>query len=196
MILLAAIVVGTSAEQTKYLVWIAAGSLFVTASIFVLMVYKITQDHEQSRQKLSLEKLRLHSAIANMPHGVCMFGPDKRLVVANDMYSTMYRLSPEQAKPGTTLDAILRARVAIGSSPKDAEEYIANRLEEAFLPNPGTSSTSFVMGVSLLSVVDRYPMEVRLLFTKTLRRKSVQRKRFCTWHTMTCSLISRIEFCF
>jgi hypothetical protein len=27
-----------------------------------------------------------------------MFGPDKRLVVANDLYSTMYGLNPEQAK--------------------------------------------------------------------------------------------------
>lgn len=112
-------------------------SLFAAADILFLIIREIFEHHKSSRQQLIAEKLRLHSAIANMPHGVCMFGPDKRLVVANDLYSTMYGLSPDQAKPGTTLDAILRARVAIGSSPKDADTYIANRLEEAFLSEPG-----------------------------------------------------------
>jgi len=72
-----------------------------------------------------------------MPHGVCMYGPDKRLVIANDLYSSMYRLDPERTKPGMTLNEILAARVAVGSSPKEAEEYIARRLREAFLPEPG-----------------------------------------------------------
>ena len=135
--LLAAIVVSTWLEQTKYLVLATAVSLFVIAGIFFLMVYKVSQDHRWSRQKLVSEKLRLHSTIANMPHGVCMFDSDKKLVIANDEYSIMYGLSPEQATPGTTLDAILRARVAVGSSPKNDDEYITSRLQEAFLPQPG-----------------------------------------------------------
>ena len=135
--LLAAIVVSTWLEQTKYLVLATAVSLFVIAGIFFLMVYKVSQDHRWSRQKLVSEKLRLHSTIANMPHGVCMFDSDKKLVIANDEYSIIYGLSPEQATPGTTLDAILRARVAVGSSPKNDDEYITSRLQEAFLPQPG-----------------------------------------------------------
>ena len=136
-ILMATVLLGMWEEQAKYLVYVAAVSLFFTASICVPIIYRMSQDHQRSRQKLISETLRLHGTIANMPHGVCMFGADKRLVVANDAYSTMYGLSPEQAKPGTTLDEILRARVASGSSPKNTEDYIANRLQEAFLPDPG-----------------------------------------------------------
>lgn len=136
-VLLAIVVVGTWEEQTRFFVGIVTASLLVTTGIFVLLVYKIARVYEQSRQELVAEKRRLHVAIANMPHGVCMYGSDKRLVVANDLYSTMYGLRPEQAKPGTTLDEILRARVAVGSSPKNAEEYVAKRLQEAFLPEPG-----------------------------------------------------------
>lgn len=106
----------------------------------------MSQDHEWSQRKLISEKLRLRSAIANMPHGVCMFGADKKLVIANDAYSTMYGLSPEQAKPGTTLDAILRARVAIGTSPRNAEDYILIGFGKHSCLNPGTSLTSFAMG--------------------------------------------------
>jgi len=124
-------------EETKYLIGIAVLALLVTAAMLFLIIRKLSRDHRRSNQSLMSEKLRLHSAIANMPHGVCMFGPDKRLVVANDLYSTMYGLSPEQAQPGTTLDAILQARIAIGSSPKDSDNYIGTRLQEAFLPEPG-----------------------------------------------------------
>jgi len=136
-ILLAVLVVGIPGQETRYLVSTVAASLVLTAGILVLMVYKIAGDREHSRQKLVAEKLRLHSAIANMPHGVCMYGPDRKLVVANDLYSTMYGLRPDHARPGMTLDEILRARVAIGSSSKDPEEYVATRLAEAFIPEPG-----------------------------------------------------------
>jgi hypothetical protein len=53
-------------------------------------------------------------ALNYMPHGFCMFGPDKRLVLCNDAYARMYRLPPELARPGTTHDAIIAHRVQSG----------------------------------------------------------------------------------
>ncbi len=32
----------------------------------------------------------LNATLGNMPHGICMFGPDTKLVLANELYSTMY----------------------------------------------------------------------------------------------------------
>jgi diguanylate cyclase (GGDEF)-like protein len=124
-------------EQTKLLIGVGGLCAVIIAVILFLIVRQISQAHEWSRQRLLLEKQRLDTAMANMPHGVCMFGPDKRLVIANDLYSTMYGLSPDQTKPGTTLAAILEARVAVGSSPRNADRYVAERLQEAFLPEPG-----------------------------------------------------------
>jgi diguanylate cyclase (GGDEF)-like protein len=49
----------------------------------------------------------------------------------------MYGLSPDQVKPGITLLEILNARIAAGSCPVDADKYISERLDEAFLPEPG-----------------------------------------------------------
>ena len=59
-----------------------------------------------------------------------MFDRDQRLVVCNDRYGEMYALNPEQTKPGTTLRAILEARISAGISPDDAEQYIRTRLDE------------------------------------------------------------------
>ena len=66
-----------------------------------------------------------------------MFGADRRLVLANDLYSKMYGLNPEDVKPGTTLPEILQARIAAGSCPRDTQKYVRDRIEEAFLPDPG-----------------------------------------------------------
>src|SRR5262245_29613066 len=74
----------------------------------------------------------LNATLANIPHGICMFGADKRLVLANDLYSTMYGLDPNKMKPGTTLPQILEARVASGCCPQDSQKYINDRMAEAF----------------------------------------------------------------
>ncbi len=74
--------------------------------------------------------LLLHTALKNMAHGLCMFDRNQRLVVCNERYGEMYDLTPEQITPGTTLRAILEARVAAGMSPEDAEQYIGTRLDE------------------------------------------------------------------
>jgi len=39
---------------------------------------------------------KLDAALNNMGHGLCMFGPDNRLLLWNDRYVTMYRIAPER----------------------------------------------------------------------------------------------------
>ena len=53
-------------------------------------------------------------ALNYMPHGFCMFGPDKRLVLCNDEYANMYRLPADLRQPGTTHEAIIAHRVQSG----------------------------------------------------------------------------------
>jgi diguanylate cyclase (GGDEF)-like protein len=87
--------------------------------------------------KLSRTNMLLETALANMPYGLCMVGADGKIILSNALYGEMYRLRPEQTKPGTTLRAILEARVAAGATPKHAEKYVSDRLRQAFLPEPG-----------------------------------------------------------
>ena len=102
-----------------------------------ISVHEDITEQDNAKKELERTNMLLESALENMPHGVCMYGPDKKLVVANDLYSTMYGLSPEQAKPGATLESIVQARVAAGSSPVDVDKYISDRLKEAFIHQPG-----------------------------------------------------------
>ena len=46
--------------------------------------------------------MKLDAALNNMKLGLCMFGPDNRLMLWNDRYLKMYRISPERIFAGCT----------------------------------------------------------------------------------------------
>jgi diguanylate cyclase (GGDEF)-like protein/PAS domain S-box-containing protein len=118
--------------------YILAGTVLTLIVLIVIFFGATQQAHilataaELRRSKRSLEQsnLLLYTALKNMAHGLCMFNSEQRLVVCNERYGEMYGLGPEQTKPGTTLRAILEARVRAGKSPHDSEQYINARLEE------------------------------------------------------------------
>ena len=119
-------------------------SAYLIATVLSLLILAVTGFsvrgqllRDSAKKRLEHTNMLLEATLANMPHGICMFGADKKLVLANDLYSTMYGLDPKQIKPGTTLPEILEARVAAGCCPKDAQKYVADRIEEAFHPDPG-----------------------------------------------------------
>lgn len=119
-----------------------SGYLVVTVlSLLILIVMGLSVRGQASREgakkRLERANMLLNATLANMPHGICMFGADKKLVLANELYSTMYGLNPEDVNSGTTLPQILEARVAAGCCPKDTQKYISDRMSEAFQPEPG-----------------------------------------------------------
>jgi diguanylate cyclase (GGDEF)-like protein/PAS domain S-box-containing protein len=56
----------------------------------------------------------LDAVLKGIPYGLCVFGPDHRLLVANERYAQTYGLKPEQVKPGTPLQAVIDQCVANG----------------------------------------------------------------------------------
>ncbi|MEH2521914.1 PAS domain-containing protein [Bradyrhizobium sp. AZCC 1610] len=66
---------------------------------------------------------KLDAALNNMSHGLCMFGPDDRLLLWNDRYVKMYKLAPDRLRVGCTLDEMLEARKAAGTAYRDLGQY-------------------------------------------------------------------------
>jgi diguanylate cyclase (GGDEF)-like protein/PAS domain S-box-containing protein len=78
--------------------------------------------HEQNK--------RFNAALENMSDGLCMFDSEKRLIVSNARYASMYNVLPEQIAPGATLREIIDLRVANDTyEENDAETYIEERQE-------------------------------------------------------------------
>ena len=97
---------------------------FLAAAILSLLILIVTafsvRGHvlrDAAKKRLERANMLLNATLANMPHGVCMFGADKRLVLANELYSTMYGLDAKAVTPGTTLPKTFELRVASGMLP-------------------------------------------------------------------------------
>jgi diguanylate cyclase (GGDEF)-like protein len=61
------------------------------------------------------EQIRmLDGAIEHMAHGLCAFDQDMQVVVRNQRYLDMYKLTREESKPGTTLLDLMRGSVRRG----------------------------------------------------------------------------------
>ena len=137
------ITIGQSTREIFALLDVKQRFGYLIALILTLLIIAVTGvsingslAREEDRKRLELMNLQLNATLANMPHGVCMFNADKELMLANDLYRTMYGLTTEEVQPGTSLLDILKARIAAGSSPKDGDKYIAERLAEADSPRP------------------------------------------------------------
>jgi len=94
------------------------------------LVRERTAALRERETELQGQNLLFDAALTNMPHGLCMFDRNERLIVCNERYSEMYGLPSDQTPAGTTLRAVLEARVAAGNWPDDAGAYIEERLAE------------------------------------------------------------------
>jgi diguanylate cyclase (GGDEF)-like protein len=118
--------------------YVVAG-IVLTALVLVVMILGAAErarvlstnaELQCSKQSLEQSNRLLHTALANMSHGLSMFDGDKRLIMCNDRYAEMYGLSPEQTKPGVSLQTVLEARVAFGMAPVGSAEYVTTRINQ------------------------------------------------------------------
>ncbi len=85
---------------------------------------------------------RYASVFESITEGVCCFSEDQRLILCNHRYLELYRLTPEQVRPGTTLREIVARRMVAGTSPMPTDEYLAlcNAINAGTVPNKWTAA--------------------------------------------------------
>jgi diguanylate cyclase (GGDEF)-like protein len=138
----------------------------------------------------------LEVTLENMAHGLCMFDGQQRLIVCNERYAKMYGLSPGEMRPGTKLRSILEARVAAGSSPAAAQEYIDTRLAEANRNEPYCAVTELRDG-RVISITHQ-PIKgggwVAIHQDITDSRRDEERVAFMARHDLLTGLPNRTNF--
>jgi diguanylate cyclase (GGDEF)-like protein/PAS domain S-box-containing protein len=96
---------------------------------------------KRSEKQLGEQKLQLDTALNNMSHGLNMFDSAGRLVLCNERYLRMYRLSSDVVKPGRTVRELVEARIDNGTFfSADPERYVEELLE-AMKKREETSTT-------------------------------------------------------
>jgi len=138
-------------EQIGILISVAGASALAIAGVLIAIVRKLLEQHRLSRERLTLEKLRLDRAVNNMTQGLLLFDAERRLVVCNQRYIEMYGLSPEVVKPGSSFHDIIAHRKATGSFTGDVDDYVTRVLNDIHLRNSMVVETSDGRSIHILN---------------------------------------------
>jgi diguanylate cyclase (GGDEF)-like protein len=113
-------------DQTRFLILVAAFSVLLITTMLFLFVRKLLQQHKT-------EKQRLDTAINNMSQGLLLYDSSERLVVCNQRYISMYRLSPDFVKPGLGFRELITHRKETGSFKGDVDAFVSTVLRNVAL---------------------------------------------------------------
>ena len=76
----------------------------------------------------------LEQAVNNLWLGIILFNQRREVVYCNQRYMDLYRLSPEQVRPGTPVSDLIQHRLALGLKIRgEADAYIRARTEGTFV---------------------------------------------------------------
>ena len=113
-------------QPTKLLIGVIVLCLLVTAFIVITMVRALLKRRQFSDRRLATERHQLSIAVNNIPQGLVLYDSSARVTVCNQRYVEMFSLSPDVAKPGCTMQDLIRHRKATGSFAGDVEEFCSS----------------------------------------------------------------------
>lgn len=95
--------------------WIADSALLTLLGLIAAGAFVI--------YRLRRENRLMAAALDNMPQGLCMMDSSARLLLCNDRYLEIYRLTPAQVTPGSSLRDLLGHCRAAGTFSGDVDHY-------------------------------------------------------------------------
>ena len=119
--------------EARYLIGLTVALVVVIGGTGAAMVGRF---REQSK--------RLDTALNNMGHGLAMFDSQQRLMVANRRYIELYRLRPDQVKPGCTLQQLIELRAEAGTCIGKPHEHIREILASLTATRSGAMGSTIV----------------------------------------------------
>lgn len=84
----------------------------------------VVNDLRATVTTLEAQVLRYETAIDHISQGVCFFDSEQRLILCNRRYAEIYHLAAEQVSPGVPLREIIGHRLAAGTCPMPAGDYL------------------------------------------------------------------------
>jgi diguanylate cyclase (GGDEF)-like protein len=105
------------------------------------LVAERTEELRAREADLHAQNMRFNAAVSNMSQGLVMFDGHSRLVICNSRYADMYRLRPDDIRPGLTLRQLLERRAATGTFSGEIDQYLESLAASI---KAGTTTSQFV----------------------------------------------------
>jgi len=121
---------GYQVRRASY--FFAAGT--TTLLILILIVFQCFRQlkFDEARERLKMlnqemaaQNILFDATVRNVPNGLSMFDGDGRLMVWNDQYVEIYRMSPVLIKRGVSIKTIVEHRKQAGNIDSEVDDYIA-----------------------------------------------------------------------
>jgi diguanylate cyclase (GGDEF)-like protein/PAS domain S-box-containing protein len=109
--------------QTRFLVTAATLSALVIGLTLFLIIRQINRQSEEAQHRLEAERQRLDTALNNMTQGLVLFDSSARLVICNQRYIDMYKLSKDVVRPGCNFYDLIQHRKDTGSYHGDVRDF-------------------------------------------------------------------------
>jgi PAS domain S-box-containing protein len=128
---------------------LAIGIAFVAAAILSISLASAFLD-----RRLHTQNLRLAAAVENMPQGLSIFDGAGRVILVNQAYLTLYGLTEEQARPGSTVRDLFLQRAQVGTFEGDVDENVDSLLEDIRAGRP-TDRTVTLRDGRIIAIANR-----------------------------------------
>jgi diguanylate cyclase (GGDEF)-like protein len=139
---------------------------------------------------------KLDVALNNMGQGLCMFDADRRLMLWNDRYVTMYRIAPDSLFVGCTLEQMLVDRKAAGTLYRNMEQMDA-KLLTAIRTGSADNAIAELADGRIVNLAYRPTLNGGWVFTHediTERVRSEARIAHLAFHDPLTDLPNRVAF--
>jgi diguanylate cyclase (GGDEF)-like protein len=139
---------------------------------------------------------KLDAALNNMGQGLCMFDADRRLMLWNERYGTMYHIALDRLFVGCTLEQMMEDRKAAGTSYRNMEQMAA-KLQIAIRTQSANSFTAELDDGRIVNLAYRPTQNGGWVFTHediTERVRSEARIAHLAFHDPQTDLPNRAAF--
>ena len=160
--------------------------------------YDDITEREQAHDELREQYRRFDAALNNMTQGLVMLDSQLRIIVCNQRYIEMYRLSPEVAKPGAAMRDVVAHSCALGNHPQSTAEQLYNDYIEKLSKTGHQHMMHRHLGDGRIIKLTHRPMDqggwVITYEDVTERRKAEARVAHMAQHDALTELSNRVLF--
>ncbi|HEY8595879.1 MAG TPA: EAL domain-containing protein [Devosiaceae bacterium] len=147
--------------------------------------------------ELALRSMQLDAAVNNMQQGLCMFDAERRLVICNETYASLYDMPRHLTCPGVRLEEILEFRLAHGLDPVGGPELYRESVLELVREN-AEAKRIIEFEDGRVIAIQHCPMPdggwVGTHQDITEQRRNEERIHYAARHDALTDLPNRIEF--